>query len=229
MDFNRRQITKGLAAGLATSTALTQFPRAAFADKKLRVAMVVKVLGINYFDVGRDGGQEAAKELGDVELIYAGPTAATVEHQIAVIDTLIAQHVDVLLISANDAHALIPTTKKATRRGFKGLSFDWGIAPEGRAMQINAPHDELVGANDVRMITKTIGGEGEIAILSATSQATNQNIWIEKMKEELKKPDYAKVTLVGVVYGDDAADKSYREAHTFLNKLLVFDKSNIEK
>ena len=70
MDFNRRQITKGLAAGLATGTALTQFPRAAFAEKKLRVAMVVKVLGINYFDVGRDGGQEAAKELGDVELIY---------------------------------------------------------------------------------------------------------------------------------------------------------------
>ena len=212
MDFNRRQITKGLAAGLATSTALTQFPRAAFADKKLRVAMVVKVLGINYFDVGRDGGQEAAKELGDVELIYAGPTAATVEQQIAVIDTLIAQHVDVLLISANDAHALIPTTKKAMQRGITVLSFDSGIAPEGRAMQINAPHDELVGANDVRMITKTIGGEGEIAILSATSQATNQNIWIEKMKEELKKPDYAKVTLVGVVYGDDAADKSYREA-----------------
>ena len=212
MDFNRRQITKGLTAGLATGTALTQFPSAAFAEKKLRVAMVVKVLGINYFDVGRDGGQEAAKELGDVELIYAGPTAATVEQQIAVIDTLIAQHVDVLLISANDAHALIPTTKKAVQRGITVLSFDSGIAPEGRSMQVNAPHDDLVGANDVRMITKTIGGEGEIAILSATSQATNQNIWIEKMKEELKKPDYAKVTLVGVVYGDDAADKSYREA-----------------
>src|SRR5580704_7523474 len=212
MNFNRRQITKGLAAGLATGTALTQLPRAALAEKKLRIAMVVKVLGINYFDVGRDGGQVAAKELGDVELIYAGPTAATVEQQIAVIDTLIAQHVDVLLISANDAHALIPTTKKAMQRGITVLSFDSGIAPEGRAMQVNAPHDDLVGANDVRMITKTIGGEGEIAILSATSQATNQNIWIEKMKEELKKPDYAKVTLVGVVYGDDAADKSYREA-----------------
>ena len=211
MNFNRRQITKGLAAGLATTTALTQLPTTAFAQKKLRIAMVVKVLGINYFDVGRDGGQEAAKELGDADLIYAGPTAATVEQQIAVIDTLIAQHVDVLLISANDAHALIPTTKKAMQRGITVLSFDFGIAPEGRAMQISAPHDELVGANDVRMISKTIGGEGEIAILSATSQATNQNIWIEKMKEELKKPDYAKITLVGVVYGDDAADKSYRE------------------
>jgi rhamnose transport system substrate-binding protein len=195
MNFNRRQITKGLAAGLATGTALRQLPRAALAEKKLRVAMVVKVLGINYFDVGRDGGQEAAKELGDVELIYAGPTAATVEQQIAVIDTLIA----------NDAHALIPTTKKAMQRGITVLSFDSGIVPDGRAMQVNAPHDDLVGANHVRMITKTIGGEGEIA-------TTNQNIWIEKMKEELKKPHYAKVTLVGVVYGDDAADKSYREA-----------------
>ena len=95
--------------------------------------MVVKVLGINYFDVGRDGGQEAAKELGDVELIYAGPTAATVEQQIAVIDTLIAQHVDVLLISANDAHALIPTTKKAEQRGITVFPSIQGSPPrDGR-------------------------------------------------------------------------------------------------
>jgi rhamnose transport system substrate-binding protein len=211
MDFNRRQITKSLTAGLTAGVAATQLPRAAVAQKKLRIAMVVKVLGIKYFDVGRDGGEDAAKELGDVELIYAGPTAATVEQQIAVIDTLIAQHVDVLLISANDAHALIPTTKKAMRRGITVLSFDSGIAPEGRVMQVNAPHDDLIGANAVKMMSDSIGGEGEIAILSATSQATNQNLWIAKMKEELKKPEYAKLNLVAIVYGDDAADKSYRE------------------
>jgi rhamnose transport system substrate-binding protein len=213
MNFDRRQITKGLSASLLAGAALTSSSGAVFAQKKkLRIGMVVKVLGINYFDVSRDGGLAAAKELGDVDVIYAGPTAATVEQQIAVIDTLIAQRVDVLAISANDAQALVPTTKKAMQRGIVVLSFDSGIAPEGRAMQISAPHDELVGANDVRMISKTIGGKGEIAILSATSQATNQNIWIEKMKDELKKPDYADVKLVAVVYGDDAADKSYREA-----------------
>jgi rhamnose transport system substrate-binding protein len=211
MELSRRALLRAVSAGSVVGMLPAMAPGLARAETKLRIAMVVKVLGINYFDVGRDGGQDAAKELGDVDLIYAGPTAATVEQQIAVIDTLIAQHVDVLLISANDAHALIPTTKKAMQRGITVLSFDSGIAPEGRAMQVSAPHDELVGASDVRMISKTIGGEGEIAILSATSQATNQNIWIEKMKEELKKPDYAKITLVGVVYGDDAADKSYRE------------------
>lgn len=209
MHFDRRQILKALSAGAAAG----MLPQSAFAQqKKLRIGLVVKVLGINYFDVTRDGGQDAAKELGDVELIYAGPTVATVEQQIAVIDGLIAQKVDALVISANDANALVPTAKKAMNRGITVLSFDSGIAPQGRVMHVNAPHDDLIGANDVRMISKTLGGKGEVAILSATSQATNQNLWIEKMKEEWKKPDYADLKLVGVVYGDDAADKSYREA-----------------
>ena len=61
-----------------------------------------------------------------------------------------------------------------------------------------------------------IGGEGEIAVLSATSQATNQNAWIEWMKEELKDPKYAKVKLVKVAYGDDLRDKSVSEMEGLL-------------
>ena len=53
---------------------------------------------------------------------------------------------------------------------------------------------------------------GEIAILSASAQATNQNIWIGVMKKVLEKPEYAKLKLVATVYGDDQSDKSYREA-----------------
>jgi rhamnose transport system substrate-binding protein len=212
MRFNRRDLLRLLPAGAASAILPGGLPRPARAASHLRIAMVVKVLGISYFDVCRDGGQEAAKELGDVEVIYTGPTKPTVEDQIQVIDSLIAQHVDALVISANDATALVPTTKKATRRGIKVLSFDSGIVPEGRIMHVNAPHDDLIGANDVRMIAKTLNHEGKVAILSATSQATNQNLWIVKMKEEWKKPDYAKMPLVSVVYGDDVLDKSYREA-----------------
>lgn len=212
MNIDRRQVLKTISASALVGAVPAALTRAAFAAKHLRIALVVKVLGISYFDVTRDGGQAAVKELGDAELIYTGPTAATVEQQISVIDTLIAQKVDALIISANDANALIPTTKKAMQRGITVLSFDFGIARDGRVMHVNAPHDDLIGANDVRMISKTLGGKGEVAILSATSQATNQNIWIEKMKEEWKKPDYADLKLVGVVYGDDAIDKSYSEA-----------------
>ena len=41
----------------------------------------------------------------------------------------------------------------------------------------------------VRGLTKTYR-MGEVAILSAASTMTNQNAWIEAMKEEWKKPSY---------------------------------------
>jgi len=84
---------------------------------QLRIAMVVKALGNGFFDACHDGGVEAAKELGNVELIYTGPTKATAEEQIAVIDSLIAQKVDAIAISANDTNALVPGGVESIRLG----------------------------------------------------------------------------------------------------------------
>lgn len=217
MHSNRRQILQLTAAsilGAATGT-LSLTPGARAADK-VRIAMVVKALGIGFFDACRDGGLEAAKELGNVELIYTGPTTTTAEAQIQVIDALIAQKVDAIVISANDTNALVPVGKKAMARGIKVISFDSGIAPEGRIMHLNPSNNQLIGAKCVQMMAKTLHNEGDVAILSATAQATNQNIWIEEMKKEWAKPEYAKMKLVATVYGDDLADKSYRETQALI-------------
>ncbi len=58
------------------------------------------------------------------------------------------------------------------------------------------------------------GGKGDFAILSATTTSTNQNIWIDQMKKQLK--DFPGLNLVTTVYGDDLSDKSYREAEGLL-------------
>jgi rhamnose transport system substrate-binding protein len=184
----------------------------AAAEGKYRVALLVKNLGNGFFDAAHQGGEEAAKELGDLQLIYTGPTTPTAEGQIEIINSLIAQKVDAIVISANDPDALVPVCKKAAQRGITVLSFDSGIAKAGRTFQINPSNPELIGLKQLQMVSKTIGGKGEIAILSATAQATNQNKWIQVMKDELKKPEFAGLKLVDVVYGDDQSDKSYREA-----------------
>jgi rhamnose transport system substrate-binding protein len=207
--LNRRSLLQ-LMSG-ASVLAVSGGAAPVYAADKMRIAMVVKALGIGFFDACRDGGLEAAKELGNVELIYTGPTKTTAEEQIAVIDSLIAQKVDAIAISANDTNALVPVCKKAMSRGIKVISFDSGIAPEGRILQLNPSNPELIGNKCVQMMAKTLHGEGDVAILSATAQATNQNTWIEFMKKEWTKPDYAKMKLVATVYGDDVADKSYRE------------------
>jgi rhamnose transport system substrate-binding protein len=179
----------------------------------VRIAMVVKNLGNSFFEACRDGGLEAVDDLGgDIELIYQGPSTPTAEGQIEIIDSLIAQKVNAIAISANDVDALVPICKKAMNAGIKVISFDSGIAPAGRILHLAPSGDEFIGRSQVRMMAELIDFKGEIAILSASSQATNQNAWIEWMKKELEKPDYSQMKLVTVVYGDDLSDKSYREA-----------------
>jgi len=181
-------------------------------SEKTRIAMVVKNLGNGFFDAAHQGADEAAKQLGNVEIIYTGPTTPSAEGQIEIINSLISQKVDAIVISANDPNALVPITKKAMQRGIKVISFDSGLAAEGRQMQLNPSNAELIGEKQIQMAANSMGGAGEVAILSASAQATNQNIWIGVMKKMLEKPEYANVKLVATVYGDDQSDKSYREA-----------------
>ena len=210
--ISRRSVLTLMGASAASMAVATPI----FAADKVRIALVVKALGIGFFDACRDGGMEAAKELGNVELIYTGPTKTTAEEQIAVIDSLIAQKVDAIAISSNDQDALVPVCKKAMERGIKVISFDSGVGKDGRIMHLNPSNNALIGSKCVQMMAKTLKNEGEVAILSATAQATNQNIWIEEMKKEWAKPEYAKMKLVATVYGDDQADKSYRETQGLL-------------
>src|SRR4051795_11193215 len=86
--------------------------------KKPRYAMLVRVLGNTAFELAKVGAEQAAKELG-VDLIYTGPTENTAEGQIAQIDSLVDQHVDAIMITANDQTALLPALQRAQQRGIK--------------------------------------------------------------------------------------------------------------
>ncbi|KQS81398.1 ABC transporter substrate-binding protein [Rhizobium sp. Leaf384] len=190
--------------------AMAAFGSAAQAAE-VKIGLVVKSLGNGFFEAANKGAQEAAKELGDVEIIYTGPTSTTAEGQIEVINALIAQGVNAIAISANDPDAVVPALKKAAQRGIKVISWDSGVAPEGRILQLNPSSNALIGKMCLQLAKDHLdGGKGDFAVLSATTTSTNQNIWIEEMKKQLK--DFPGLNLVTTVYGDDLSDKSYREA-----------------
>jgi rhamnose transport system substrate-binding protein len=198
------KLLKLLAATTAVAVLL-----AAPAYAQTRIALVVKSLGNGFFDAANKGAQEAAKELGDVDIIYTGPTDTTAEGQIEVINSLIAQKVDAIAISANDRDAVAPALKKAMDRGITVISWDSGVAPEGRLMHLNPSSNALIGNMCVKMAADNLPEGGDVAILSATATATNQNTWIEEMKKVL--PNYKGINIVTTVYGDDKTDKSYTE------------------
>ncbi|MCL9773942.1 rhamnose ABC transporter substrate-binding protein [Vibrio methylphosphonaticus] len=206
MNIKRILQTAILAGGLVASAY-------SMADD-LRIGLVVKAQGIGFFEAAHEGAMEAAKELDEsVKIIYTGPVTPTAEGQIEIVNSLIAQRVDAIAISANDTDALVPILKKAQQRGIKVVSFDSGVAAPGRAIHLNPSSNALIGKINVELAAEAVkatnSDKGDIAILSATPTATNQNIWIEEMKKVL--PDFPQLNLVATVYGDDLADKSYRE------------------
>ena len=174
-----------------------------------RIALVPKALGIGFFEAAHKGAEEAAKEIGNVEIIYTGPTDTTAEGQIEVLNALIAQGVDAIAVSANDTDALVPTLKKAMQRGIKVISWDSGVAPEGRQLHLNPSSSPLIGNMIIKLAADHLPDGGDVAVLSATATATNQNTWIEEMNKV--KGNYPGINVVATVYGDDLADKSYRE------------------
>ena len=140
-----------LKKALATAAVATALMVNAAAAENVKIAIVVKALGIGFFEAAAKGAEEAAAELGDVEIIYTGPTDTTAEGQIEVVNSLIAQGVNAIAISANDKDALVPTLQKAMERGITVISWDSGVAPEGRQMHLNPSSSALIGNTIIKL------------------------------------------------------------------------------
>jgi rhamnose transport system substrate-binding protein len=184
--------------------------------ERVRVGLVAKSLGNGFFDAVNKGAQEAAGELG-VDVIFVGPTTPTAEGQIETLNSLIAQRVDAIAVSANDPDALVPTLKKALDRGIKVVSYDSAVAPAGRIAHLAPSSDQLIGETVIAMVAELASdGKGKFAVVSATPTSTNQNSWLEQMRTALSR--HPGLEMVAVAYGDDVSDKSYREAVALLKQ-----------
>ena len=119
------------------------------------------------------------------------------------IDTAVRQGYNAIIISANDPNAVAPALKRAAARGVKIISYDGDVAADARTIYVSPPDLQSVGVAQVEWIGSQIGYKGEIAILSATATAANQNAWIKFMKQSLKQPKYRNMKLVKIAYGND--------------------------
>ncbi|KYG35261.1 rhamnose ABC transporter substrate-binding protein [Alkalihalobacillus trypoxylicola] len=178
-------------------------------------AMVFKNTGNPYGEKMMEGFEEAIQEVGG-DVILRSPDQPTAEGQIQIIEQLITQQVDSITIAGNDEDALQPVLKKAMDQGIKVLSVDSAVNAGSRMVHVNQANPESIGRTLIEATADMIDFEGEIAVLSATSQAANQNIWIEYMQKELEDPIYENIELVKIAYGDDLRDKSTSETEALL-------------
>lgn len=188
------------------------------------ITFIPKQLNNPYTDVVLSGGTEGAEEAGFAATEIVGPLDASASSQVSFINAETQAGTDVITIAANDPDAVCPALEQARSAGASIVAFDSDTNPDCRDLFVTQVVAKDVGLIQLELISEQIGGEGQIAILSATANATNQNEWIKFIEEELESnPEYEDIELVAKVYGDDDDTKSFQEAQGLLQAYPELD------
>lgn len=214
-SFDRRTIVAALfvvalaSAGCSPKTETGAAPAnsptnvGAASGGKINVYLLPKKKGVAYFSSCAQGAQKAADELGDVNLVYDGPTDGSPEKAASLIEQWTLKKADVICVSPNDPSVLAPAMKAARDKGVHVLTWDADGDKAAREFFVNQATATQIGDALVDQMAKDIAGgaapataSGKVAIITATLTAANQNEWMTHMKARLKK--YPKLELIAV-------------------------------
>lgn len=217
-------LTLGVTASLMLGGATMAFAQAKTLEggENINMVLLPKFLGILVFDQANDGAQEAHAELSNSgELLFVGPTPEnSVAGQIEIMTTSATQGQGAVMLSNNAGDQIVPSAVAAQAGGTKVVTWDSPI-PSGEGEDVFVAQVDFgsIGTVMADMAHSILGGSGEMAVLSATPDAANQNAWIVSMEEALATDaKYADIKLVDIVYGDDQAEVSYNRALALVDK-----------
>jgi rhamnose transport system substrate-binding protein len=214
--------TLGLAAALMMGGASIAAAQTVLeGGQDVDMVLLPKFLGILVFDQAHEGAQEAHAELGNPgELLFVGPTPEnSVAGQIEIMTTSTTQGQGAVMLSNNAGDQIAPAAKAAQEAGTRVVTWDSPI-PNGEGEDVFVAQVDFgsIGTVMADMAHSILGGEGQMAVLSATPDAANQNAWIASMQEALKGDKYSGIELVDIVYGDDQAEVSYNRALSLIDQ-----------
>lgn len=181
----------------------------ATSDDSIRIGVMPKLVGISYFEATEKGAMEAGEELG-LNVHFDGPTAASHEEQVRMLDTWIAQGYDCIAVAPNDPDAVASTLRAAEKDGITVLTWDTDANPETsrRLIFVNQATNQQIAENLVNMMVDGIKDrEAELAgkylLVSGTPTASNQNTWMALMREIIAEKHPEMELLEPLMPGED--------------------------
>lgn len=200
-------------------------------DDKIIIAMMPKLINIDYFDACHTGAQKVADELG-VSLIYDGPTEASGSEQSKFIETWIRQGVDAICVAPNQPKSVKRFFQRAQARGIKVLTWDTDAPDSGRDLFVNQIDDQLLGTLLMDEIADRMEQRGEWAIAIGSLDASNLNTW-RKFAEARAVQKYPEMKLVDTVVTEENVNVAREKIETLLNVhpelkgIIAFDSNSV--
>ena len=156
-----------------------------------RIGMMPKLIGIGYFEATRKGAEEAAAELG-IALTYDGPHQDRSEDQAQQIGEWTTLGFDVIAVAPVDPEGISEALRDAQQAGVTTLTWDTDANPEksGRSVFVNQAPNEAIGYMLVDVMATGLRARGEslagdYLIVSGSATASNQNTWMEYMRQRI--------------------------------------------
>lgn len=153
--------------------------------QRLRFMVIPKSLDIPVFNYAKVGAERQAKEYGNVDILWNGPTTPDQLKQKEILESAITQKVDGIAISTLNGDFLTDTINKAMDAGIPVITWD-SDAPKSKRIAFYGVDDyaggKILGEECVRLL----GGKGKVAIITSLG-ATNLQRRLDGMKEALAK------------------------------------------
>ena len=169
----------------------------------VKIAVLPKMKGENYWDACSTGAQEAIEELQasgkSVELLYDGPAQdqTSNQKQVDILEGWIAQGVDVIVVGVVDSSAIVPTLQRAMEKGIKVITFDTDSSEDSRDFFVNQASDEAIAKGLLDAAKQGLVAQGysesnpaNIAIVAASKTEENHQRWLAAIKELITTSDY---------------------------------------
>lgn len=185
--------------------------------KKVTICLLPKIKGISYFRSCAEGAREAAQELGNVELIYDGPTDGDPRKQAEMIENWTVDGVDVICVSPNAPDVVASAMQDARDAGVKVITWDADARPESRSFFVNQATANSIGEGLVETMITDLGESttGDVVIISSDATSDNQNSWIDVMKPAFER---SRLTLQTIKYPGENSAQALADSQDVIKK-----------
>jgi ribose transport system substrate-binding protein len=200
-------------AGCSQSSQPAKSGAGAGGRKKYRIAVIPKGTTHEFWKSVHAGAENAARELGNVEVLWKGPLQENDrDGQISVVQDFVTRRVDGICLAPLDSQALIKYVKEARQEGIPTVIFDSALDDESEIVSYVATDNFNGGVLAAKQLAKVLGGKGGVILLryNPGSESTQQR---EEGFLAALKENYPEITVISsnVFAGttpEEALDKS---------------------
>jgi ribose transport system substrate-binding protein len=153
--------------------------------QRLRFMVIPKAIDLPVFNYAKIGAERQAKEYGNVDILWNGPSSADQLKQKEILESAITQKVDGIAISALNGDFLTETINKAIDAGIPVVTWD-SDAPKSKRIAFYGVDDFAGGRILGEQAITLLGGKGKVAIITSMG-ATNLQRRLDGMKAALAK------------------------------------------